>query len=113
MFFKQVMVDFISNSVVYYNETKVSVVKEERSKEAQCCLRVTDKDVCFFRARPMQGGDDLVAYTMGKKTDAPDHSEIQLHRIKPQEHFIEAQVQEGDTLQAIALRFYCSVSLTQ
>lgn len=58
----------------------------------------------------MQGGDDLVAYTMGKKTDAPDHSEIQLHRIKPQEHFIEAQVQEGDTLQAIALRFYCSIS---
>lgn len=36
---------------------------------------------------------------------------IQLHRIKPQDHFIEAQIQEGDTLQAIALRFHCSVSI--
>ncbi|KAJ8717155.1 hypothetical protein PYW08_005554 [Mythimna loreyi] len=63
------------------------------------------------RARPMHGGDDLVAYAMGKKADdLDDNSEIQLHRIKPQEHFIEAQVQEGDTLQAIALRFYCSIS---
>nr|XP_021182163.2 lysM and putative peptidoglycan-binding domain-containing protein 3 [Helicoverpa armigera] len=62
------------------------------------------------RARPMQGGDDLVAYAMGKKVELGEHSEIQLHRIKPQEHFIEAQVQEGDTLQAIALRFYCSIS---
>lgn len=58
----------------------------------------------------MQGGDDLVAYAMGKKVELGEHSEIQLHRIKPQEHFIEAQVQEGDTLQAIALRFYCSIS---
>lgn len=58
----------------------------------------------------MQGGDDMVAYAMGKKSEDGDHNEIQLHRIKSQEHFIEAQVQEGDTLQAIALRFYCSVS---
>lgn len=57
----------------------------------------------------MHAGDDLVGFNMGKKNDANEHSEIQLHRIKPQEHFIEAQVQEGDTLQAIALRFYCSV----
>uniref|UniRef100_A0A2A4K930 LysM domain-containing protein n=2 Tax=Heliothis virescens TaxID=7102 RepID=A0A2A4K930_HELVI len=62
------------------------------------------------RARPMQGGDDMVAYAMGKKVELGEHSEIQLHRIKPQDHFIEAQVQEGDTLQAIALRFYCSIS---
>lgn len=48
---------------------------------------------------------------MGKKNDVDDNSEIQLYRIKPQDHFIEAQVQEGDTLQAIALRFYCSVSI--
>lgn len=60
----------------------------------------------------MHGGDDLVAYDMGKKTDDHgEHAEIQLHRIKPQDHFIEAQVLEGDTLQAIALRFYCSVSI--
>ncbi|CAB3257084.1 unnamed protein product [Arctia plantaginis] len=62
------------------------------------------------RTRSMQPGDDLVGFNMGKKNDANEHSEIQLHRIKPQEHFIEAQVQEGDTLQAIALRFYCSIS---
>ncbi|XP_035435001.2 lysM and putative peptidoglycan-binding domain-containing protein 3 isoform X1 [Spodoptera frugiperda] len=62
------------------------------------------------RARSMQGGDDMVAYAMGKKSEDGDHNEIQLHRIKSQEHFIEAQVQEGDTLQAIALRFYCSIS---
>lgn len=61
----------------------------------------------------MQNGEDLASYTMGnaKKEDGDDQSEIQLHRMKPQEHFIEAQIQEGDTLQAIALRFYCSVSL--
>ncbi|XP_041984459.1 lysM and putative peptidoglycan-binding domain-containing protein 3 isoform X2 [Aricia agestis] len=35
---------------------------------------------------------------------------IQLYRIKPKEHFIEAQIQDGDTLQAIALRFHCSIS---
>lgn len=55
-------------------------------------------------------GEDLVGFNMSKKKDSNDHSEIQLHRIKPQDHFIEAQVQEGDTLQAIALRFYCSIS---
>ena len=60
----------------------------------------------------MHGGDDMVAYAMGKKADdLGEHTEIQLHRIKPQDHFIEAQVLEGDTLQAIALRFYCSVSI--
>lgn len=59
----------------------------------------------------MQGGDDMVAYAMGKKADdLADHTEIQLHKIKSPDHFIEAQVQEGDSLQAIALRFYCSVS---
>ncbi|KAG6456523.1 hypothetical protein O3G_MSEX009776 [Manduca sexta] len=64
------------------------------------------------RTRLMHSGDDLVAHTMGtnKKDDDDGQSEIQLYRIKPQEHFIEAQVQEGDTLQAIALRFYCSIS---
>ncbi|XP_075981697.1 lysM and putative peptidoglycan-binding domain-containing protein 3 [Anticarsia gemmatalis] len=62
------------------------------------------------RTRSMHGGDDMVGYNMGKKNDANEPSEIQLHRIKPQDHFIEAQVQEGDTLQAIALRFYCSLS---
>lgn len=60
----------------------------------------------------MQNGEDLASYTMGNaKKEDDDHNEIQLHRMKPQEHFIEAQVQNGDTLQAIALRFYCSVSL--
>lgn len=58
----------------------------------------------------MHGGDDLISYNMSKKTDGDLNGEIQLHKMKPQEHFIEAQVQEGDTLQAIALRFYCSVS---
>lgn len=59
----------------------------------------------------MQNGEELASYNMGnaKKDDGEDSSEIQLHRMK-QDHFIEAQVQEGDTLQAIALRFYCSVS---
>lgn len=61
-----------------------------------------------------QNGEDLASYNMGnaKKEDGDDHSEIQLRRVKPQEHFIEAQIQEGDTLQAIALRFYCPVSNT-
>lgn len=59
----------------------------------------------------MHGGDDLISYNMSKKTDGDPNGEIQLHKMKPQEHFIEAQVQEGDTLQAIALRFYCSVSI--
>lgn len=59
----------------------------------------------------MHGGDDLISYNMSKKTDGDLNGEIQLHKMKPQEHFIEAQVQEGDTLQAIALRFYCSVSI--
>lgn len=58
----------------------------------------------------MHGGDDVISYNMSKKTDGDLNGEIQLHKMKPQEHFIEAQVQEGDTLQAIALRFYCSVS---
>lgn len=61
----------------------------------------------------MQNGEDLASYNMGnaKKEDDDNQNEIQLHRIKQQEHFIEAQVQEGDTLQAIALRFYCPVSI--
>lgn len=56
-------------------------------------------------------GEDLASYNMGNN-DRGDgaETELQLHRMKPQEHFIEAQVQDGDTLQAIALRFYCSVS---
>lgn len=59
----------------------------------------------------MHNGDDL-STNMNSLKDAKElHSEIQLYRIKPQDHFIEAQVQEGDTLQAIALRFHCSVSL--
>ncbi|KOB68590.1 LysM and putative peptidoglycan-binding domain-containing protein 3 [Operophtera brumata] len=62
----------------------------------------------------MQYGEDLPSYNMGnaKKEDDDDQNEIQLHRIKPQEHFLEAQVQEGDTLQAIALRFYCPIPIT-
>ncbi|KAJ0174212.1 hypothetical protein K1T71_010358 [Dendrolimus kikuchii] len=62
------------------------------------------------RTRLLQNGDDLLTFNMGKKNDIDDNSEIQLYKIKPQDHFIEAQVQEGDTLQAIALRFYCSIS---
>ncbi|XP_028175411.1 lysM and putative peptidoglycan-binding domain-containing protein 3 isoform X2 [Ostrinia nubilalis] len=59
----------------------------------------------------MNSGDDLIIYNMGNnKKEDNDQSEIQLHKMKPQEHYIEAQVQEGDTLQAIALRFYCSIS---
>lgn len=59
-------------------------------------------------------GDDMNAHDMlnNKKNDDDFRSEIQLYKIKPQEHFIEAQVREGDTLQAIALRFYCSVSIS-
>lgn len=76
-----------------------------------CCLRVTQQ--CgSFRTRVMHGGDDLITYNMGNnKKEDYEQSEIQLHKMKPQEHYIEAQVQEGDTLQAIALRFYCSVSV--
>lgn len=61
----------------------------------------------------MHSGDDLISYDVmnNKKHDDNGRSDIQLYKIKPQEHFIEAQVQEGDTLQAIALRFYCSVSI--
>ncbi|XP_026321025.1 lysM and putative peptidoglycan-binding domain-containing protein 3 isoform X2 [Hyposmocoma kahamanoa] len=62
------------------------------------------------RTRLMHGGDDLISYNMSKKTDGDLNGEIQLHKMKPQEHYIEAQVQEGDTLQAIALRFYCSIA---
>lgn len=65
----------------------------------------------IFRTWVMHGEDDINGYNMVsyKKRDSDDENDIQLHKIKPQEHFIEAQVQEGDTLQAIALRFYCSV----
>ncbi|KAL4712595.1 hypothetical protein ACJJTC_007190 [Scirpophaga incertulas] len=61
------------------------------------------------RTRSLHGGDELTAMDTSKKDD---YNDIQLHRMKlqSQEHFIEAQVQEGDTLQAIALRFYCSVA---
>ncbi|CAH0401321.1 unnamed protein product [Chilo suppressalis] len=61
------------------------------------------------RNHVMQGGDDMFAHTNNNKFEG-DSSDIQLHKMKPQEHYIEAQVQEGDTLQAIALRFYCSIS---
>lgn len=64
------------------------------------------------RTRVMHSGDDLISYDVmnNKKNDDNGRSDIQLYKIKPQEHFIEAQVQEGDTLQAIALRFYCSIA---
>lgn len=61
------------------------------------------------RTRLSNSGGDLMTTMNGIKDDKELHSEIQLYRIKPQDHFIEAQVQEGDTLQAIALRFHCSV----
>lgn len=58
----------------------------------------------------MLNGDELLGHNVNMNRSSDSYnSEIQLHRIKPQDHFIEAQVQEGDTLQAIALRFYCSV----
>lgn len=62
------------------------------------------------RTRLSNSGGDLMSTMNGIKDDKELHSEIQLYRIKPQDHFIEAQVQEGDTLQAIALRFHCSIS---
>ncbi|CAG4946738.1 unnamed protein product [Colias eurytheme] len=63
------------------------------------------------RTRPLHGGDDLLTNMNGSlENDINFNGHIQLHRIKPQDHFIEAQVQEGDTLQAIALRFHCSIS---
>ncbi|XP_068620474.1 lysM and putative peptidoglycan-binding domain-containing protein 3 isoform X2 [Battus philenor] len=59
----------------------------------------------------MLNGNELVGHNVNMNRSNETHSnEIQLHRVKPQDHFIEAQVQEGDTLQAIALRFYCSIS---
>jgi hypothetical protein len=58
----------------------------------------------------MHGSDELISFTVSNKKE-DDINEVQLHRMRPHEHFIEAQVQEGDTLQAIALRFYCSVSI--
>ncbi|XP_014361933.2 lysM and putative peptidoglycan-binding domain-containing protein 3 isoform X1 [Papilio machaon] len=63
------------------------------------------------RTRQMLNGDELLGHNVNMNRSIDSYnSEIQLHRIKPQDHFIEAQVQEGDTLQAIALRFYCSIS---
>ncbi|KAM3960322.1 lysM and putative peptidoglycan-binding domain-containing protein 3 [Aphomia sociella] len=64
------------------------------------------------RTRIMHSGDDLANYNFvnNKKDDPDGTSDIMLHKIRTQDHFIEAQVQEGDTLQAIALKFYCSVS---
>lgn len=66
------------------------------------------------RTRAMPDGDEYNSLNMFnyKKNDSDDDTvcDVQLHRIKPPEHFMEAQVQEGDTLQAIALRFYCSIS---
>ncbi|XP_034835321.1 lysM and putative peptidoglycan-binding domain-containing protein 3 isoform X2 [Maniola hyperantus] len=62
------------------------------------------------RTRVLYSGDELTSNMNGSHDDIDVHSEIQLYRIKPQDHFIEAQVQEGDTLQAIALRFHCSIS---
>ncbi|KAJ2948647.1 hypothetical protein O0L34_g7903 [Tuta absoluta] len=62
------------------------------------------------RTRLSHSGDDLISQAMHKRTDGDTNSEIPLHKMKQQEHFIEAQIQEGDTLQALALRFYCSVS---
>lgn len=62
------------------------------------------------RTRVPHSGDEFTSTMNGSKDDSDSHGEIQLYRIKPQDHFIEAQVQEGDTLQAIALRFHCSVS---
>ncbi|XP_045777631.1 lysM and putative peptidoglycan-binding domain-containing protein 3 isoform X2 [Maniola jurtina] len=62
------------------------------------------------RTRVLHSGDELTSNMNGAQDDVDVHSEIQLYRIKPQDHFIEAQVQEGDTLQAIALRFHCSIS---
>ncbi|CAH2089402.1 unnamed protein product [Euphydryas editha] len=62
------------------------------------------------RTRLSHNGNDLISDMKGIRDDNELHSEIQLYRIKPQDHFIEAQVQEGDTLQAIALRFHCSIS---
>ncbi|XP_059054919.1 lysM and putative peptidoglycan-binding domain-containing protein 3 [Achroia grisella] len=64
------------------------------------------------RTRIMPSGDDLINYNIlnNKKDDTDGTSDIMLHRIRAQDHFIEAQVQEGDTLQALALRFRCSIS---
>ncbi|XP_047996942.1 lysM and putative peptidoglycan-binding domain-containing protein 3 isoform X2 [Leguminivora glycinivorella] len=62
------------------------------------------------RTRLMHG-DEFTGYNMSvKKDDGQDNSEIPLHKMKSQDHFIEAQVQDGDTLQAIALRFHCSIA---
>ncbi|XP_053614930.1 lysM and putative peptidoglycan-binding domain-containing protein 3 isoform X2 [Plodia interpunctella] len=60
----------------------------------------------------MQSGDDLVIYNMGSNhnQDLTNQTQIQLHRMKPPEHYIEAQVLENDSLQAIALRFHTSIS---
>ncbi|GBP22678.1 LysM and putative peptidoglycan-binding domain-containing protein 3 [Eumeta japonica] len=60
------------------------------------------------RTRLMHNADDLTGYSMTKTDDTED--EIPLHKVRPQKNYIEAQVLEGDTLQAIALRFYCSIS---
>lgn len=50
----------------------------------------------------------------GKFSDESDDGDIDLpiRKIYKPQHFVEAQVQEGDTLQAIALRFNCTVSLS-
>lgn len=48
----------------------------------------------------------------GKYSDESDDEDIHLpiRKVYKPQHFVEAQVQEGDTLQAIALRFNCTVS---
>ncbi|XP_045522513.1 lysM and putative peptidoglycan-binding domain-containing protein 3 isoform X1 [Pieris brassicae] len=69
------------------------------------------KQSIFNRTRLFQNGDEVVCGMNSTMDNALNYNgNIQLHRIKPQDHFIEAQVQEGDTLQAIALRFHCSIS---
>ncbi|XP_013187625.2 lysM and putative peptidoglycan-binding domain-containing protein 3 [Amyelois transitella] len=64
------------------------------------------------RTRIMHGGDDVLAYNTGSShnADLDNQNQIQLHKMKQPEHYIEAQVLEGDTLQAIALRFHSSIS---
>ena len=57
-------------------------------------------------------GNDAHKYiAYGKYSDdSEDEIDIPLRSVQKPEQFIEAQVQEGDTLQAIALKFNCPVS---
>lgn len=62
--------------------------------------------------KSLYGADGAQDYNMPTHYKEPTDvgESVSMHKIRPFENYIEAQVQEGDTIQAVALRFHCSVS---